>query len=164
MVILVSDSSVLIDLERGELLEHAFSCGLIMAVPDLMYQNELEDVNGPYLRTLGLNVLSLTPAEMEIAQTIKDKRPALSSPDCFALCCALRQGHVLLTGDMNLRNEAIVRNAEVYGLLWLLDQMEACGMFSSTLLHEGLSKIVAHPRSRLPKEEVNARLSKWGGS
>jgi hypothetical protein len=161
MVILVSDSSVLIDLERGELLEHAFSCGLIMAVPDLLYQNELENVNGPYLRTLGLNVLSLTPAEMEIAQTIKDKRPALSSPDCFALCCALRHGHVLLTGDMNLRKEATVRNAEVYGLLWLLDQMEACGKFSFTLLHEGLSKILAHPRCRLPKEEVNARLLRW---
>lgn len=161
MVILVSDSSVLIDLERGELLEHAFSCGLIMAVPDLLYQNELENVNGPYLRTLGLNVLSLTPDEMEIAQTIKDKRPALSSPDCFALCCALRQGHVLLTGDMNLRKEATVRNAEVYGLLWLLDQMEACGKFSFTLLHEGLSKILTHPRCRLPKEEANARLLRW---
>jgi hypothetical protein len=161
MVILVSDSSVLIDLERGELLEHAFSCGLVMAVPDLLYQNELENENGPYLRTLGLNVLALTPDEMEIAQTIKDKRPALSSPDCFALCCALRPSHVLLTGDLNLRKEATIRTVEVYGLLWLLDQMEACGMFSFSLLHEGLSKILAHPRCRLPKDEVNARLSRW---
>ena len=39
MAILVSDTSILIDLERGELLEHAFSCGLVMAVPDLLYQN-----------------------------------------------------------------------------------------------------------------------------
>lgn len=161
MFILVSDASVLIDLERGELMEHAFSCGFVMAVPDLLYQSELENVNGPYLRSLGLNVLSLTPDEMEVAQAIKDKRPALSSPDCFALCCALRKDHVLLTGDMNLSKEATVRNAEVYGLLWLFDQMEACGKFSFRLLHEGVGKILAHPRCRLPKDEVNARLSRW---
>jgi hypothetical protein len=161
MAILVSDTSVLIDLERGELLEHAFSCDLIMVVPDLLYQKELEMENGPYLRALGLNVLSLTPDEVEHAQTIKDKCPMLSSPDCFALSCALRQDHVLLTGDMNLRKEATVLEAKVYGLLWLLDQMEASGKFSFTLLHEGLSRIAAHQRCRLPKEEVKWRLSKW---
>lgn len=161
MAILVSDTSVLIDLERSELLEHAFSCDLIMDVPDLLYQNELEMENGSYLRALGLNVLSLTPDEVEHAQAIKDKRPTLSLPDCFALSCALRQDHVLLTGDMNLRKEATALEAKVYGLLWLLDQMEASGKFSFTLLHEGLSRIAAHQRCRLPKEEIKWRLSRW---
>ena len=41
MIILVSDTSVLIDLERGSLLELAFSCGLVMVVPDLLYTREL---------------------------------------------------------------------------------------------------------------------------
>lgn len=161
MLILVSDTSVLIDLERGELLEHAFSCGLIMAVPDLLYQNELEMENGLYLRELGLNVLSLSPDETEFAQSVRKVRPTLSLPDCFALSCALREGHILLTGDRNLRNEATARKAEAYGLLWLLDQMEASDEISFTLLHEGLSKIVAHPRCRLPKAEVDGRLLRW---
>jgi hypothetical protein len=38
MVVLVSDTSVLIDLERGNLLETAFACGLTMIVPDLLYR------------------------------------------------------------------------------------------------------------------------------
>ena len=61
MVVLVSDTSVLIDLERGNLLETAFACGLTMIVPDLLYQRELADHNGPYLRSLGLGVTALSP-------------------------------------------------------------------------------------------------------
>lgn len=161
MAILVSDTSVLIELERGGLLEPAFSCGLTMVVPDLLYQQEIEEENGPYLRALGLGVVSLTPDEVEFAQTIKVQRPALSLPDCFALTCAYRQEHVLVTGDMKLRKEAENRDVKVCGLLWILDQMEACGKFSYALLHEGLSKIDAHQRCRLPKEEVKIRLLKW---
>lgn len=161
MAILVSDTSVLIELERGGLLEHAFSFGLIMVVPDLLYQNEIEEENGPYLRALGLGVVALTPDEVTFAQQIREHRPALSLPDCFALSCALRQDHVLVTGDMKLRNEATARKANVCGMLWILDQMEASGKFTFSLLHEGLSKISAHQRCRLPKEEVKARLLKW---
>ncbi|MBK9160472.1 MAG: hypothetical protein IPM27_02720 [Nitrosomonadales bacterium] len=161
MAILVSDTSVLIELERGGLLEPAFSFGLIMVVPDLLYRNELEGENGPYLRTLGLGVVSLTPDEVALAQAIMEHRPALSLPDCFALSCALRQDHVLVTGDQKLRSEAKARNAEVYGMLWILDQMELSGKFSFTLLYEGLSRISAHKRCRLPKDEVAARLLRW---
>ena len=38
MKILVSDTSVLIDLERGGLLEAAFGCGHPLVVPDYPYQ------------------------------------------------------------------------------------------------------------------------------
>lgn len=162
MAILVSDTSVLIELDRGGLLEPAFSFGLIMVVPDLLYQTEIEEENGPYLRELGLGVVSLTPDEVSLAQEIRKQRPALSLQDSFALSCALRQDHVLVTGDSTLRKEATSRNAKVCGMLWILDQMEACGKFSNSLLHEGLSKISAHQRCRLPKEEVKARLLKWG--
>lgn len=161
MTILVSDTSVLIELERGGLLEPAFSCGLVMVVPDLLYQKEIEEENGPYLRALGLGVVSLTPDEVEFAQTIKVQRPALSLPDCFALTCAHRPEHILVTGDGKLRKEAENRDVQVCGLLWILDQMEACGNFSHTLLHEGLSQISAHTRCRLPKDEVKKRLTKW---
>jgi hypothetical protein len=161
MAILVSDTSVLIELDRGNLLEAAFSCDITMVVPDLLYQNEIEDENGPYLRKLGLGVVSLSPDEVELAQTIKQQRPALSLPDCFALSCALRQNHVLVTEDRKLHNEAATRKAKVCGLFWILDQMEACGKFSLSTLHEGLSIMSAYPRCPLRKDEVKIRLTRW---
>lgn len=109
MIVLVSDTSVLIDLERGGLLEAAFSCGLTMVVPD-------------------------------------------------------RPDHALVSGDKLLRTQARARQCAVYGLLWLLDQMEASAAVSTTLLHEGLTRIANHPRCRLPRAEVQARLRHWSSS
>lgn len=161
MIILVSDTSILIDLERGGLLEAAFSCGLTMVVPDLLYERELEPENGPFLRKLGLGVVGLTPEEVTNAQRLKSERKNLSLPDCFALSCAARTDHVLVTGDAGLRNEAIARLGKVYGLLWMLDRMAESELVSSAQLYEGLSRIAAHPRCRLPHADVQVRLNAW---
>ena len=161
MIILVSDTSILIDLERGGLLEAAFSCELTMVVPDLLYERELEPENGALLRKLGLGVVSLTPEEVALAQKLRTERKALSLPDCFALSCATRADHALVTGDKILRTEAMARLGTVYGLLWMLDQMAASGSVPTTLLYEGLSRISSHPRCRLPHAEVRSRLNSW---
>jgi hypothetical protein len=161
MIILVSDTSILIDLERGGLLEASFSCGLTMVVPDLLYERELEPENGALLRKLGLGVVSLTPEEVALAQRLRTERKALSLPDCFALSCATRADHALVTGDKILRTEAMARLGNVYGLLWMLDQMAASGSVPTTLLYEGLARISAHPRCRLPQSEVRSRLNAW---
>lgn len=68
MILLVSDTSVLIDLERGDLLPLAFATGIPMLVPDLLYANELEPYNGNYYRSLGLQIVSLQPDEVSFAQ------------------------------------------------------------------------------------------------
>lgn len=142
MIVLVSDTSILIDLERGGLLEAAFSCGLTMVVPDLLYERELESENGPFLRKLGLGVAALTPDEVAIAQRVKAERKRLSLPDCFALACATRADHVLVTGDGDLRAEAITRLGAVYGLLWILDQMAESGtVLDSTALRRSCADI-----------------------
>jgi hypothetical protein len=161
MIILVSDTSVLIDLERGGLLDSAFSCGLTMVVPDLLYARELEADNGPLLRHLGLGVVALAPDEVAYAPQLRKEQPGLSLPDCFALSCARRPDHALVTGDKLLRREAQTRQCAVYGLLWILDQMESSGGIGTTLLHEGLTRISSHPRSRLSTSEVRARLQRW---
>ncbi len=161
MIILVSDTSILIDLERGGLLESTFICGLTMIVPDLLYQKELENENGQYLRSLGLGVVTLTPDEVTLAQAVRTQRPTLSLPDCFALACAQRPDHALVTGDKALRKEATGRVVEVYGLLWLLDQMVASNAVAISLIHAGLNQIFEHQRCRLPADEVKARLSAW---
>ena len=66
--------------------------------------------------------MSLTPEEVALAQRLRTERKALSLPDCFALSCATRADHALVTGDKILRTEAMARLGNVYGLLWKLDQ------------------------------------------
>jgi hypothetical protein len=161
MIVLVADTSVLVDLDRAGLLEKAFDCGLTMVVPDMLYEQELAPYNGPYLRKLGLGVVGLSPNEVQLAQAIKRGKTGLSWPDSFALSCAHRAEHVLVSGDKNLRNEAMKRRGRVHGLLWILDHMEASGLVDNKTLFEGLSAIVAHPTCRLPRDEISDRLAKW---
>ena len=160
MLLLVSDTSILIDLERGGLLTTAFGAGMPMVVPDILYQRELAEHNGPYLRQLGLQVVALTPAEVQVAQEVNQTRPTLSLTDCFALSCATRESHILVTGDKALRTEAVARHVEVVGLLWLLDRLADVGVDLATL-HNGLDQIANHPRCRLPAAEVRVRLTAW---
>ncbi|WP_304847071.1 hypothetical protein [Hydrogenophaga sp.] len=132
-----------------------------MVVPDLLYERELEADNGPLLRKHGLGVVALNPDEVSFAQQLRMQGPGLSLPDCFALSCAQRQGHALVSGDKLLRTEAQARQCAVYGLLWILDQMEASQKVGAAVLHEGLTRIWNHPRRRLPKGEVMERLQRW---
>lgn len=161
MATFVSDSSVLIDLERGGLLEAAFACGFTMVVPDLLYENELKDSTGPYLLKLGLGVTELTPNELLLAQEVLNGRERLSLEDCFALSCATRPDCILLAGDAQLREEATARAIKCNGLLWLLDQMKDSGKVSAATLCDGLAKISQHHRCRLPKPEIEKRLKAW---
>ncbi len=161
MIILVSDTSILIDLERGGLLEAVFSCGMTLVVPDLLYERELANENGPYLKSLGLGVVSLSATEVALVQEVSKARPGLSLPDCFALSCATRPNHALVTGDKLLRKEALNRLDAVYGLLWLLDQMHASGHVPPANLVDGLTRIAQDPRARLPSDEVRKRLTTW---
>ncbi len=57
--VLVSDTSVLIDLKRGSLLEASFRLPYRFIVPDLLYERELKNFEGDELLQLGLTVEEL---------------------------------------------------------------------------------------------------------
>lgn len=163
MRILVSDTSILIDLERGGLVESAFGCGFQIAVPDLLYDKELDDEFGQRLQALGLSIAELSAQELQNAQTLHEARRALSLADCSALLCAARPDHILLTGDRVLRREAEDHGiADVHGLLWLLDRIAEAERATPDQLHAGLTRISEGDRCRLPKPEVDERLRRWG--
>lgn len=161
MIILVADTSVLIDLERGDLLQRALAGRDTIATPDLLYDRELAEYNGPELLRLGLQRLAMTAAEMGRMQALHTSIPKLSIPDCAAYVGALREDHVLLTGDGLLRAHATATNVDHHGVLWLLDRLGESGAATSRELHAGLTAIAAHPRCRLPRDEVQIRLDVW---
>jgi hypothetical protein len=159
LAILVSDTSILIDLERGALLDALFQVQHDFVVPDLLFDRELRGALGDHLVALGLRVEELTPAEVVRATTVRRQRPALSTPDTFAFALARERTWTLLTGDGELRELANQENVTAHGVLWIFDQFQASGVVDNPRLHAGLTAIVAHPRCRLPQAEVTARLA-----
>jgi hypothetical protein len=162
MRIIVADTSILIDLDRAALLEQAVRGHPDqLAVPDFLYESELkQDGLGPRLVALGVDILELSPQELELAQTLRLAEPRLSLPDCAAYTCACRPQHMLLTGDGRLRQRSEAAQMECHGLLWLLDHLEAHGTPVRTL-HAGLAALLEHPRCRLPRDDAAARLHRW---
>ena len=161
-VVVVSDTSVLIDLERGSLLEAAFRLPFSFAVPDLLYEQELKAQSGARLRELGLQIGELDGHGVATALTYRTREPALSLPDCFALALATQGDWTLLTGDSALRKLAHALSVECHGVLWLLDEMLSARAATPQALHLGLLAISEHPRCRLPKAEVRQRLGVLG--
>lgn len=81
MTVLVSDTSVIIDLERGELLESVFQLAVDFAVPDLLFHRELAGPLGDRLLALGLRVEELSPGEVQGATVLRRADATLSLPD-----------------------------------------------------------------------------------
>jgi predicted nucleic acid-binding protein len=160
-MILVSDTSVLIDLERGGFLEAIFALPHQFAVPDVLYDHEMQGDWGEALVRLGLRVEEVSKEGLANALRYRQQRSSLSVPDSFALALAKERQWLLLTGDGQLRDLAGGEDVECHGVLWLLDLMEEAGTQGIQPLHDGLVAIAAHPRCRLPHREITIRMERY---
>jgi len=107
-----SDTSVLIDLERGSFLEVMFSHPYEFAVPDVPYHREMQGEWGEWLVALGLRVEEVSKEGVPNALRCHSALRVLSVPDSFALALAKERVWSLLTGDIDLRHVAADETAE----------------------------------------------------
>jgi hypothetical protein len=163
VAVLVSDTSVIIDLERGTLLDDLFHLPFEFAVPDLLFRRELAGALGDRLIALGLRVEELTSVELSRATTVRRERKELSTADTFAFAIAEGRGWPLLTGDGGLRRLAAETQVTFHGVLWICDQFEQGRHVPMPRLHAGLTALSSHPRCRLPTDQVRRRLDRYAG-
>lgn len=161
MAVLVSDTSVVVDLERGGLLEQVFGLPHDFVVPDRLFERELAGNLGDRLLGLGLRVEELAGDEVAVAAQLLRAERALSVPDAFAFAIAKARAWTLLTGDGALRRVAEGAGLEIHGVLWVMDELEEKRALAHDVLHSALSAIAGHPRCRLPRAEVGRRLTRY---
>lgn len=159
--LLVFDTSVLVDLDRGGILNALFQLPFDIGVPDVLYDLELRDWEGPNLVAAGLKVLALDGDGVALAQRYRGHDTRLSLPDAFALALAKTENHILLAGDAGLRALADIEEVEVHGGLWVLDQLEGAGILGANDLLKALAGMIAHPRCRLPEVETKTRVERY---
>lgn len=151
--VVVSDSSVLLELERSSLMAAAFSLSLDLCAPDFLYQRELEPY-GDHLFGSGLRVLELDGPGILRAVRYRRAAPSLSLFDAFALTLTYRTGAALLTGDGRLWHLATEEGVACHGFLWLIDRIYGERTASLRALCDGLVTLRDHSRRGLPKAEV----------
>lgn len=161
MIIIIPDASIFIALEQASLLNNVFNCGAAIAVPDLIYSQDLEVDNGRYLRSLGMSILSLTPDEVARAQELKSKQRSLSLSECFALVCSLRPNHCILAINKPLKKEATLRGSMILSLPSLLEQMEKHNVPKHSLASEVECLLSSRYRMTISRDEVEEIRKRW---
>lgn len=162
--IVISDSSVLMDLANSGLVEAALLLPFEFVIPDVMVAEELLDL-GDYtaeqLLALGFKEGTLDGRGVATAFAYTSTfRAELSRQDCFALTLAEMRQCILMTGDRRLRLVAESKSIEVHGLIWLIDLMIEHAVITHGDILAGLERLASDPKVRLPRKLLNERLQK----
>jgi len=164
MRIIISDSSCLIDLHKGGLLEAIFRLPFSFAIPQPLFDEELLSVS-PAEKSMmlesGMEVVILPGEQVLAASTYFNEYRPLKLNDCFALVLAeSTEGSILFTGDQPLRRLAESKEIETHGVLWAIDMLEEHANIDPELLLGALELFEHDPLVRLPIEEVKIRIRK----
>ncbi|TYP57440.1 hypothetical protein [Thermosediminibacter litoriperuensis] len=156
---LVIDNTVLVDIEKGNLLSRLFICPYSFITTDLVY-NEFKRRNNMDLVKYGLNVEGLSGSHIRQIYELRQQYPKLSIPDLSIFVLAKYKHIALLTGDKNLRILARKEGLSLHGTLWVMDEMVKNKIISPKTAIESLSLMLEQQRF-LPKEECIKRIKKW---
>ena len=161
MQVVISDSSVIIDLARAGLIEAAFALPYDFRIPDVMFDDELlylGDYSRDDLIKAGLTKSTLDGSGVEMALRFGKRYLALSTNDRFALALARIESAALLSGDHKLCDAAEQENLTTLDLLWLIDELIAQGTLGNSVLREALDILTDDPHVGLPKSELQRRI------
>lgn len=159
MRVVISDSSVLIDLAKARLIENTLALPYEFVIPDVIFADELIDLRHykkEQLLDLGFKIGSLKGEEVETVFEYGVRYKPLTANDCFALVLSETIAEaILLTGDGDLRKAAQRHKVETHGIIWLCEQMRESRTVEEQVLLAGLDVLRDDPRCRIPKRELN---------
>ena len=163
----VSDTSCMIDLRKGDLLEAMLQLPYSFVMPDTLFENEWLGLRADEKRALlnlGLEVHTLPGPLVQRAAQYFNQYARLALNDCFALVLAEQnEDCILLTGDGLLRRIAEEKGIEVHGVLWATDEMEAQEIVPVEVLYNALQLFLEDELVFLPANETRRRIRRLSG-
>lgn len=157
--IYISDTNIWIDLRNADLLVELFRLPVKLCCTDFV-MNELTDLPRHLLIERGLQVETLNEDDVTRLVTLMGTHGNSSLADVSCYYLARQTGRPLLTGDGKLRRQATRDGIEVFGVLWLLDQLVDQTLISPARAGEALRAMLRHG-ARLPQTECHDRLQRW---
>ncbi len=157
----VIDTSILIDLCIGDLMESFLNLPFAFLIPDVIK----EEFSQPEECLIEIEKIKVCSLESKDVQKVYDFSIAYKGPsinDYFSLVLAEKEDAILVTGDRKLRNIGEKTGIEVHGILWIMDILFDKKYLNGKTLIKALEKIL-EKGARLPKDECEKRIKKWGG-
>ncbi|RTR05134.1 PIN domain-containing protein [Halomonas nitroreducens] len=157
MLLLISDANIIIDLEAGEILDTLFQLPYHFAMPDILYEEEIEE-GSPHLIAMGLKMLVVSGEYVEYAARLGEQygdEPGFN--DRLALALAKQESCPLVTGDGNLRMLAAKEEADVRGTLWIFSEVIEFGLLTQQQALTALHRMKQRGR-RLPWKDAEKTI------
>lgn len=162
MLLIISDASVLIDIEHGKLTSPMFSLSWHFAVPDVLFFEELADRHERLLQ-FGLIIKTMDGDSVSVAYKLRQQYAQTSVNDLLALTLAKQENCQLLTGDKALRKVAKKLNVNVHGTLWLVDQMIREQKITVEIARASFQRM-KNSGSHLPWDEIEKMLREFSST
>lgn len=164
MRIIVNDSSALIDLKKGGLLEIFVELPFEFVVSGAIVADELLSFTRGEIAFMRrkMAVVTLSGEEMTRVRELQLSSPVLSLHDCSSLVIAQREvGCILLTGDRRLRAKAEAARVECHGILWVVDEIAKAKLASSKALLKALEAWRDDSTVHLPSAELSRTINRF---
>lgn len=159
-MILINDTNIWIDLKFVDLIDEVFKLPYDIGVPNILFEDELREVDGEILLKNNINILKMTDEEVRETYLMSNDTNQVSFNDLTTLVVAHKRNCILVTGDGNLRRIATKKNVELRGSIWILDQLIDNNIISKEKGIDICNKLISSKR-RLPKAELERRISLW---
>jgi len=160
VAILVTDTSIWIDLIKSGLLENFFNLPYTICTSVFIKEYETIELDWDELSIKGLHFLELSEEEIGILYDLKQAKRKLSLPDIASYLNALDVKGILLTGDQNLRSFA-KNYVEVHGFLWVIDMIVGKKLINPLIAIKIIKDLLEDPNVRLPLVECKIYIKKW---
>ena len=162
MRLVVQDANIIIDLIECDLFELFFRLDVEVLTTSLVLreitQTRQKKACDVAVRKNALTVVGINTLEYLRLQSLD--LPGLSFTDRSVLELADTRCACLLTGDGKLRKTAKTYEVEVFGILWVFDQLVSRRLLRQEDARSKLERL--HQRNpRLPQKEIERRLSAW---
>lgn len=155
----ISDTNIWSHFRHGGLLAELFALPILFASTDFVL-DELPDGEAAQLQALGLVVEALnSDAVLALsALTAEHNNSSLADVSCYFV--AKQKSLPLLTGDRQLRKQAVKDGLEVRGALWLLDQLIEHQVIATAHAAAALQAML-DAGARLPPTDCEQRMAAW---
>ena len=159
-MILINDTNIWIDLKVTNLIKEVFKLPYEIGGPNILFHDELEELDGDLLLQSGIKILEMTESEVLETANRSNNTNKVSFNDLTTLVVAKNRNAVLVTGDGNLRKIAKEEKVQLKGTIWLIDSMVSTRIISYNHGVE-VCKVLLQNGRRLPKDELQKRINAW---
>lgn len=159
-IILVTDTSIWIDLIKSGLLDAFFEIPYLICAADFIRDDESVDMGWDILEQKGLQFIGLSEDEVGEIYDLRQRHSSTSIADLASFFVARKSNGILLTGDQPLRKFA-ENQVEVHGFLWVMAQLVHENLLIPEDAINCLVQLQQYPNFRLPVDECQKLIRIW---